>query len=230
MANTSGQDLANEVARHLESLPGYNSRHERANHLISSAMFQVGFARIARGLARWSHDADGRSEMSEKLADEQFDVLIIAPIDYVSRTAKSCLDLCAAAAFRMSNEGEMPWREASDRECDVAGLIARTKTWENESLPLLRSQQAGWLRDLETDPEFKRLKMIRDAFTHQRLKSHANPPDGAGIIVRKVRYDGVELAEAFVALAEAQFDAYAHAVLSDFPSDPATGRDEAAGR
>ncbi|WP_208722206.1 hypothetical protein [Rhodococcus qingshengii] len=168
--------------------------------------------------------------MSEKLADEQFDVLIIAPIDYVSRTAKSCLDLCAAAAFRMSNEGEMPWREASDRECDVAGLIARTKTWENESLPLLRSQQAGWLRDLETDPEFKRLKMIRDAFTHQRLKSHANPPDGAGIIVRKVRYDGVELAEAFVALAEAQSDAYAHAVLSDFPSDPATGRDEAAGR
>lgn len=229
MANTSRQDLANKVANHLESLAGFNSRHERANHLISSAMFQVGFARIALGLARWSHDADGPSEMSEKLADEQFDVLIIAPIDYASRTAKSCLDLCAAAAFRMSNAESMPWPEASDRESDVADLLGRDKGGKGDSPPLLRAQQAEWLRALEGNPEYAKLKKIRDVFTHRRLASWAVPPTGAGIIVDDVRYDGVKLAEAFVALAEAQFDAYAHAVLSDFPSDPATGRDEAAG-
>lgn len=228
MADTSRQDLANRVGHHLESLQGDTPQHARASHLLSSAMFQVGFARIALGLARWSHDADGRTEMSEKLADEQFDVLIIAPIDYVSRTAKSCLDLCAAAAFRLSNEKNMPGPDASDRECDVSGLLRRTEERKDDEGPLLRDHQAGWLRDLKEDPVYNRLKMIRDAITHQRLNSYANPPEDAGIIVGNVRCDGVEVAEAFVALAEAQFEAYANAVLNDFSLETATDNDEAA--
>ncbi len=179
MANTSRHDLANKVANHLESLPGFNSRHARANHLISSAMFQVGFARIALGLARWSHDADGLSEMSEKLADEQFDVLIIAPIDYASRTAKSCLDLCAAAAFRMSNVESMPWSD-DDKESDVADLLRQTEKWKDDSRPLLRAQQGEWLRALEGNPEYAKLKEIRDVFTHRRLAPWAVPPTGGG--------------------------------------------------
>ncbi len=39
--------------------------------------------------------------MQERLSNEQFNILMLAPVDYASRTAMTCLDLCAAAAYRL---------------------------------------------------------------------------------------------------------------------------------
>jgi hypothetical protein len=99
MPNVKQLTLANEVFHRLMQ---YGAQHEQATELVASAAFQVGFVRIAAGMARWSREPNGHNEMQMRLSDEQFDVLMLAPVDAAARSAVTCMDLCAAAAYRLT--------------------------------------------------------------------------------------------------------------------------------
>jgi hypothetical protein len=111
MPNVKQITLANEMFHRLMQ---YGTQHEPATQLVASAAFQVGFARIAAGMAKWSREPNGHSEMQLRLSDEQFDVLMLAPVDAAARSAVSCMDLCAAAAYRLTGAVVLPNGQDSD--------------------------------------------------------------------------------------------------------------------
>ncbi len=64
--------ISNTVSDRLKSLP---ADYEAASALIASAAFQVGFTRIAAGLAQEMAGPKGDTYIHERFAPEQFDVL-----------------------------------------------------------------------------------------------------------------------------------------------------------
>lgn len=119
MPNINQLTLANEVFRRLIR---HGGQHEMATRLVSSAAFQVGFARIAAGMARWSRETNGHGEMQMRLSDEQFDVLMLAPIDTAARTTVTCMDLCAAAVYRLAGAAERRYGQESDVQHLLKGV------------------------------------------------------------------------------------------------------------
>lgn len=67
--------ISNTVSDRLKSLP---ADYEAASALIASAAFQVGFTRIAAGLAQEMAGPKGDTYIHERFAPEQFDVLQLA--------------------------------------------------------------------------------------------------------------------------------------------------------
>lgn len=60
--------MANNVANRLDQFSGET---QAASHLIATAAFQIGFVRLAVGMAVWSFEPDGLDEMKRRLAMER---------------------------------------------------------------------------------------------------------------------------------------------------------------
>src|SRR5947209_18228190 len=109
------------------------------------------FARMAAGMADWSVEPNGHREMQARLSNEQFEILSLAPLDFASRTAKTCLDLCAAAAFRLA--GGVP---PKGQESDVGALAKRVR----EDKIVLSPGQAQWLATAVGAAEWMKLARV----------------------------------------------------------------------
>ena len=208
MPNVNQLTLANGVFHHLMRL---GAQHEPATQLVASAAFQVGFVRIAAGLARWSQEPDGHNEMQARLSEEQFDVLMLAPVDAAARSAVSCMDLCAAAAYRLT--GAVP--QPTGQESDVQRL---RKSIKNKEITLCPSE-AAWLGGLLGSAEWRLLMKVRTAVTHHSINSLSilgtgNP--ATSLIIDGKPYGNIDLCRRFTQLAERQFDSFTSAVISDF--------------
>jgi hypothetical protein len=210
MSDTTQLTLANEV---FARLMAEGNQHEASTRLVAGAAFQVGFARIAVGSALWSREPHGHEEMQARLSNEQFDVLMLAPVDAAARTAVTCIDLCAAAAYRLAG-GIV---SSSGRESDVRHLLGKVER-QNIILP---ASQAVWLRDLADSAEWQLLEKVRNAVTHRAIQSISevgtNPPV-TSLVIDDVKYDNVELSQRCASFAEMQFLAFVVAVLTDFPT------------
>ena len=99
-------------------------------------------------MADWSVEPNGHPEMQARLSDEQFEILCLAPLDFASRTAKTCLDLCAAAACRLA--GGIPPEAAS---LMLALLAAKVRA----NTITLSPGQAQWLAAVVASPVWKQL-------------------------------------------------------------------------
>ena len=209
MPNIDQITLANQV---FHRLMRYGAGHEKATQLVATAAFQVGFARIAAGMATWSQELDGHNEMQARLSDEQFDVLMLAPVDAAARSAVTCMDLCAAAAYRLT--GAVP--QPHGQESDVQRLRGSIKKKE----VTLGSAQAAWLRGLIESADWQLLMKVREAVTHRAIESLSalgtGPPETSLIIGGKP-YTNISLTQRFVQLAETQFDGFTSAIMHDFP-------------
>jgi hypothetical protein len=159
MSNVKQITLANGV---FDRLMQHGAQHEPATQLIASAAFQVGFARIAAGMARWSRETHGHSEIQARLSDEQFDVLMLAPVDAAARSAVSCVDLCAAAAYRLTGAAA----QSKDQEADIQRLRESIK---NRKVTL-GSSQAAWLYALIGSAEWQLVMKVRTVVTHHAIK------------------------------------------------------------
>ncbi len=202
-------ELANAVFRRLMR---YGTQHELATQLVAAAAFQVGFARIAAGMARWSRESNGHNEMQARLSNEQFDVLMLAPVDAAARSAVSCMDLCAAAAYRLTGAVPQPHGQESD--------IQRLRKSVKDKSASLGSSQDTWLRALVGAADWQLLIKVRTAVTHHAIKSLSilgTVPAVTSLIIDGKPYDNIDLTQRFAELAENQFDGFTAAVLQDFP-------------
>jgi hypothetical protein len=210
MPNVRQLALANEVFNRLSQ---YGAHHEAATQLVASAAFQVGFARIAAGMARWSREPTGHNEMQARLSDEQFDILMLAPVDAAARSAVSCLDLCAAAAYRLAGAVAQPHGQEADIQRLREGIKYKKVT--------LSSSQASWLQALVGSADWQLLITVRTVVTHHAIKSlsvvGAHPATTSLVIDGKPRASN-DLARRFAQFAETQFDGFVGAVMRDFPS------------
>lgn len=200
--------LSNTVSDRLRSLP---ADYEAASALIASAAFQVGFTRIAAGLAQEMAGPKGDTYIHEHFATEQFDVLQMAPIDFASRTAMTCLDLCAAAAYRLRRAGRFDRPGESDLE-HLREAISKNGVQLHEG-------QERWRRALMGDNNFRILKLVRDQVTHRALERRTTIGEGSPrttITIEGKQYDGT-VATRFADFAKSQYQAFTTAVLADFP-------------
>jgi hypothetical protein len=200
--------LANEVFHRLAQS---GAQHDMATHLVASAAFQVGFARIATGMARWSRESSGHTEMQGRLSDEQFDVLMLAPVDSAARTAMTCMDLCAAASYRLSGAAR-----TGGWESDVQDLLQRI----NRGTLTLAASQDVWLHALDRSPDWQLLKKARTAVTHRAisgLSALGSGPPVTSLVIDGQPHDNVDLSRRFAELAETYFENFTAAVLSDLP-------------
>lgn len=210
--NIKHREMANNVANRLDQFSGET---QAASHLIATAAFQIGFVRLAVGMAVWSFEPDGLEEMKRRLAREQFDVLQLAPIDYASRTALTCLDLCAAAAYRLRKFGAD--RSLSNgHESDLERLRQAVRDHRVE----LHPHEERWRSTLMGSDDLRILRLTRAAVTHRSIGSHAwvgSDAPTTKIQIDGALYDGASLTSRFAQLAENQYEAFARAVLADFP-------------
>lgn len=200
--------ISNTVSDRLKSLP---ADYEAASALIASAAFQVGFTRIAAGLAQEMAGPKGDTYIHERFAPEQFDVLQLAPIDFASRTALTCLDLCAAAAYRLRRAGRFDRHGESDLE-HLREAIRKNGVQLHEG-------QERWRQALVGDNKFRLLKLVRDQVTHRALERHTTIGEGppkTTITIEGKPYDGT-VATLFADFAESQYQAFTTAVLADYP-------------
>ena len=183
-----------------------------ATRLIASAAYQVGFARIAAGMASWCRERDGHAEMQACLSDEQFDVLMLAPVDAAARTSMTCMDLCAAAAYRLAGA---PVRKHG-LESDVQHLLQSIK----QRKATLAVSQSAWLHSLVASADWKLLKDARTAVTHWAIEGSSVLGSGSAVtslVIDGKPYDNIGLSRRFAQLAETYFDDFTAAVLRDFP-------------
>jgi hypothetical protein len=209
MPNVKQLTLANEV---FHRLMRNGTQHEMATRLVASAAFQVGFARMAAGMASWSREPDGHGQMQARLSDEQFDVLMLAPVDATARTAMTCMDLCAAAAYRLTGTAALP----RGRESDVQHLLQSIR----QNRVALASSQNGWFHKLVVSADWQLLEQARTAVTHRAIESLSvlgvGPPV-TSLVIDGIPHDNINLSHRFAQLAETQFDDFTTSVLLDFP-------------
>jgi hypothetical protein len=209
MANVKQLTLANEVFHRLIQ---YGTQHEMETRLVASAAFQVGFTRIAAGIASWSRESHGHGEIQARLSDEQFDVLMLAPVDAAARTAMTCMDLCAAAAYRLTGAVALP----RGQESDVQHLLQSIK---RKKVNLAVSQNA-WLHAPVGNADWQLLGKARTAVTHRAIQSISIVGVAApvtSLVIDGKSYDNVDLSHRFARLAETGFEDFTAAVLHDFP-------------
>ena len=209
MPNVKQLTLANEVFHHLMR---FGAQHELATQLVASAAFQVGFVRIAVGLARWSQEPNGHNEMQARLSDEQFDVLMLAPVRAAAYAVRchwhGFMRCCSVSA-----DGRCP---ATDwPRSDVQRL---RKSIKNKEITL-GSSEVAWLRGLVGSAEWRLLMKVRTAVTHHSINSLSllgtgNP--ATSLIIDGKPYGNIDLCRRFAQLAERQFDNFANAIISDF--------------
>lgn len=208
MSNVRELTRANEVFDRLQArAPG----SDEATVLVASAALHLGHARIARGLAAWEQEPKGLEEMQARLSDEQFDVVALAPASFAVRSAVTAVDLCAAAAYRLSGALVRNGREADVAR--LAGAVARSKV-------TLRAMQASWLDSLKSSSDWAYLLDARHVLTHRLLKGHS--AIGGSRSVTHLLIDGrkvapLELADRVVRFGEREFGSYCDAVLADYP-------------
>jgi hypothetical protein len=141
-----------------------------------------------------------------------FDILMLAPVDAAARTAVTCQDLCAAAAYRLTGAAALPHGQESDVQRLLKDVTQTSVT--------LASAQAEWLRALVGSEDWQMLKKARTAVTHRDIESLSILSTSApvtSLVLDGIPYDNVDLSRRFAQFAEVQFDSYADAVLSGFP-------------
>lgn len=209
MPNVQQLALANEV---FHRLMRYGTQHEMATRLVASAAFQVGFARMAAGMAIWSREPDGHGQMQARLSDEQFDVLMLAPVDAAARTAMTSMDLCAAASYRLTGTAALP----RGRESDVQHLLRSVQ----QNRIILAPSQDAWLRAVVGSANWQLLEKARTVVTHRDIESLSTlgvGPAVTNLVIDGIPYDNIDLSRRFAQLAEIQFNAFTSSVLRDFP-------------
>ncbi|WP_338773052.1 hypothetical protein V7968_16410 [Nocardia vulneris] len=199
----------------LGLLNGKVADFEKVSSLVTSAAWQVGFAHIAVGLAKWSNEPNGHSEMQQRLADEQFNILDLAPVNYACQTTMTCLDVCAAAAYRLrgSGTGGKPLRAGF--ESSISDLLTRTKD-KNDPVVLLPNQSA-WLGTVENDPRLNLLKAARNTLVHKMVQTHSVPPDSTDLIIDGKRWPNLQLSTDLADFAQSSFESFVEAVKADYP-------------
>jgi hypothetical protein len=173
---------------------------------------QVGFVRLATGIARWSQEPNGHNEIQHRVSNEQFDVIMLAPVDFASRGAVTSIDLCAAAAYRLSGAQPLP----RGRESDIDHLLSQVKKNRIDLPPSL----GEWMGRLVASPQWQLLKLVRTAVTHRAIEGRSyigSGPPSTELLIDGKGHDNFMLASVHAQFAEIQFVDYVKAVLSDFP-------------
>ncbi|MFC9555593.1 hypothetical protein ACFTWF_32680 [Rhodococcus sp. NPDC056960] len=212
-ADTTNLELACKVSQCCKRR---GAELEKASPLVSSAAMQIGFARIAVGMARWSNEPNGHGEMQTRLANEQFDILNLAPINYASQTVMTCLDLCAAAAYRLRDSGNGGKPVKPGQESDLRNL--QTRTGHPRDPVVLRKHQAAWLQQVLTDSRLAVLEDARHNLIHRSFGSHSwVPANTTEFMLDGKEYPILQLAIDFTDFAQNSFEALVAAIQADYP-------------
>jgi hypothetical protein len=124
----------------------------------------------------------------------------------------TCMDLCAAAAYRLTGAAAL----SHGRESDLQHLLQSVK---QEKVTLAASQDA-WLHALVGSADWQLLKKARTAVTHREIESLSVlgvGPAVTNMVIDGKPYDNIELPRRFAGLAESKFGEFTAAVLHDFP-------------
>lgn len=198
--------LANTVANHpsIQAHP----QGQNAAELIAAAARHVGFALIAVGLAEWGAEPDGHAEMQARVSNQQFDTLSLAPISNAAASAVSCLDACAAAAYRLCVG-------SSGREPDLRQL---GKTIQGGVA--LRPNLQRWAQDALADPGYSDMVEVRHRMVHRDIPSMSVVGSAPGRTTYRVGGQDQTPEDAtrmFAAIAQRHYEKFIAAVLADFP-------------
>ncbi|MFC8385855.1 hypothetical protein [Nocardia sp. NPDC057272] len=207
--NTKYLALSNRLTNHapLHS----NPQAQSAFGLVAASAHHVGFALIAAGLADWGGQPDGHAQMQERVANQQFDTLSLAPISYAAASAVTCVDLCAAAAYRLV-VGD-PGRYEIDFQ-QLRKLIERQPV--GTALP---TNLDSWARAVIADPTYSELKEVRNRMVHRDMPStsvvgsepgRTRYPIGGALVTPE------DATKQFTDFAIRHFEQFVDAVLADF--------------
>ncbi len=97
--------------------------------------------------------------MQARVSNQQFDTLSLAPISYAAASAVSCLDACAAAAYRLCIG-------ATGRESDLRQLGKATQFGV-----ALRPKLQTWAQDTLADPRYPDMVDVRHRMVHRDIPS-----------------------------------------------------------
>ncbi|MGW5922289.1 hypothetical protein ACWFPY_25150 [Nocardia fluminea] len=197
-------DLANTVGNH--PWVGLNPQGYAAAGLISAGARHVGFARIAAGMAGWAAEPGGIEQLQARLSDEQFDTMYLAPISFAASAALTCLDVCAAAAYRLFVGAPR------NHEFDLRKL-----TDPNRPVPL-PPNLTRWATNTTGDPDYANLLLVRKRMVHRDMPSKSE----VGSVTPTTTYpigDGYVAPQdatlRFARIAERRYPAFVDAVLAD---------------
>ncbi|WP_194819301.1 hypothetical protein [Nocardia sp. XZ_19_385] len=208
--NTRYLDLSNTVANHppVRACP----QGQAASELIATGAHHVGFALIAVGLAEWGAEPTGHAEMQTRLANQQFDTMSLAPISYAAAAAMSCLDVCAAATYRLCvgapNRGhELDLRSLEQAQCRGRSPIA------------LPPNLDAWVKRVLADPDYSEIEAVRHQVVHRHIGSTSMvgaAPGRTTFRVGNVLVTPEYAANTFTRFAERYYEKFIAAVLADF--------------
>ncbi|MGW4718203.1 hypothetical protein [Nocardia sp. NPDC004260] len=198
--------LANTVANH-PSIQAH-AQGQNAAGLIAAAARHVGFALIAVGLAEWGAEPDGHAEMQARVSNQQFDTLSLAPISYAAASAVSCLDACAAAAYRLcigTTRIELDLRKLGKAIQDGVALRPNLQTWAQDAL---------------ADPSYPDMVDVRHRMVHRDIPSTSVVGSAPGRTT--YRAGGTDrtpedATRVFADIAQRYYKKFIAAVLTDFP-------------
>ncbi|MGY2118675.1 hypothetical protein ACW9HR_32635 [Nocardia gipuzkoensis] len=201
-SDTTYLALVNKVANH-PSIQAH-AQGQNAADLIAAAARHVGFALIAVGLAEWGAEPHGRAEMQARVSNQQSDTLSLAPISYAAASAVSCLDACAAAAYRL---------------CVGA---PRKNEWDLRKLGsvVLRPNLQTWAQDALADPGYQDMVHVRHRMVHRDIPSTSVVGSAPGHTTYRVGGQDRTPEDAtlmFTEIAQRYYKKFITAVLADFP-------------
>jgi hypothetical protein len=148
----------NEVQRAVEAHS--RDKAEKAVPLVMNAWYHAGAANVALELATSVDDPDRRRAFAELFTAPQ-DLLDWTAFSLGTRSACSALDLCAAAAWRLS--GGKPLKGGREQDLDQ-GFGDRAK--------LPSSPLRDWLVRAHGSMEYPPIQAFRHGFTHRLVGRH----------------------------------------------------------
>jgi hypothetical protein len=149
----------NEVSRAVEA--DSMDKAEMSVPLVMNARYHAAAANIALELITNVEDPDRFRALAELFTAPQ-DLLDWTALSLGARSAMSALDLCAAAAWRLS-DGE---RLKGDREQTLHDAF---QSWgQHTPGPLW-----GWLERAHKSAEYRQIRAFRHGFAHRLVRRHA---------------------------------------------------------
>lgn len=177
--------------------------------LVMNAWYHAGAADVALELITNLEDSDRHGSLTTLLAAPP-DLLDWTAFSLGTRSASSTLDLCAAAAWRLS-DGQ-PLKGDKEQDLDQA-FRDRAK--------LASSPLRDWLVSAHESAEYRPIRVFRHGFTHRLVSRHVKVILGEGraeyesevVDFRQTAIAHLRMAAPF---AVAQFSAFCEAVIEQF--------------
>jgi hypothetical protein len=177
--------------------------------LVMNAWYHAGAADVALKLITNVEDPDQRGLLAKLFAAPP-DLLDWTAFSLGARSASSTLDLCAAAAWRLSDGPALK----GDREQDLDQAF-------RDQTQLAPSRLRDWLVSAHESAEYGPIRAFRHGFTHRLVSRHVKVTLGEGRSeyeseVADFRQTAIAHLRMAAPFAVAQFSAFCAAVIEQF--------------